>query len=251
MTRPQGQRVSLSPHATDDTEADNARHVAAFAARKARFLSVVSHELRTPLASIASFTDSLSSDELAPSERPLALAAVQRGTARMLTLVEDLMLISRLETGDLSLALTAVEVPTLVREAADELTAAEPGAVVEVDVATGPAVRGDAGLLRQLVYVLAGVVIGHAADRRAQLSAEPTADGWTITALGRQAEALTEEHLLASTLALAGPPARRRSTALWMLLADVTAERHGGSLTVGFDPAAGATVTARLATRAG
>ncbi len=59
-----------------------------------RFLTVISHELRTPLTTIASFTESLDTDDLAPDERSLALQAVRRNTDRMLTLVEDLMVVS-------------------------------------------------------------------------------------------------------------------------------------------------------------
>ena len=47
---------------------------------EARFLAVISHELRTPLTTIASFTESLDTDDLAPSERSLALSAVRRNT---------------------------------------------------------------------------------------------------------------------------------------------------------------------------
>ena len=51
---------------------------------EARFLAVISHELRTPLTTIASFAESLDTDDLAPGERSLALSAVRRNTERML-----------------------------------------------------------------------------------------------------------------------------------------------------------------------
>ncbi|HET9517869.1 MAG TPA: histidine kinase dimerization/phospho-acceptor domain-containing protein, partial [Actinoplanes sp.] len=68
---------------------------------QARFLSIVSHELRTPLTTIASFTESLDADELTPDERSQAVSAVRRNTHRMLALADDLMLVSRLQSGDL------------------------------------------------------------------------------------------------------------------------------------------------------
>jgi signal transduction histidine kinase len=53
---------------------------------EARFLAVISHEPRTPLTAIASFTESLAKDDLAPIGRSLALSAVRRNTDRMVTL---------------------------------------------------------------------------------------------------------------------------------------------------------------------
>lgn len=243
--------MSRSPGPSAELGPDVHTQGRSFASRKARFLAVVSHELRTPLTSIASFTDSLAGDELAPEERPLAVEAVRRNTERMLALVEDLMLLSRLETGDLPLAGTPVELPSLVREAAAALTAAEPQARLHVSATPGPPVRGDAGLLRQMFYAAAGAVTGHAADHSARLTAAPAGDQWAVTVVGRQAEELTEEHLLASTVAVAVPSGRRRSTALWMLLADAIAERHGGAMTIGYEPAEGAVVGLRLPIFAG
>jgi K+-sensing histidine kinase KdpD len=213
---------------------------------EARFLAVISHELRTPLTTIASFTESLDTDDLAPSERSLALSAVRRNTARMLTLVDDLMVVSRLQTGDLPLRPGEVELPGLIREAADLLAVREPHTAATVRVADGPALSGDGPLLRKLLYAVLGTVASGAADRSAAISTEAGADGWTVTITARQAEQLTDEHLMAGMLAEPEPPYRRRSTALWMLLADAIATRHGGSVELTFDPATGAGARIRL-----
>ena len=62
----------------------------------------------------------------------------------------------------------------------------------------------------------------------------------------RQSEQLTDEHLMAGMLADPEPPHRRRSTALWMLLAEAIAARHGGSVELTFDPETGAGAEIRL-----
>jgi K+-sensing histidine kinase KdpD len=216
-------------------------------ALEARFLAVVSHELRTPLTTIASFTESLDTDDLPPSERSLALSAVRRNTERMLTLVEDLMLVSRLQTGDLSLNLTKVDPPILVREAADSLAIHEPHtATSAIDAESGPPLQGDPTLLRQLFYAVVGTVSSGAADRSATVSTSGDPGGWTVTVNARQSEALTDESLMAGMLAMPEPPYRRRSTALWMLLANAIAARHDGSVQLTFDPATGAGAVIRL-----
>lgn len=213
---------------------------------EARFLSVVSHELRTPLTTIASFTESLDIDDLAPDERSLALTAVRRNTDRMLSLVDDLMVVSRLQTGDLPLNLSQVDLAGVVGQAAELLAAREPHTATELRVGPGPVVHGDGALLRDLFYAVFGTVASGAVDRSAGVTTTADADGWTVTVTARQSEQLTDEHLMAGMLAMPEPPHRRRSTALWMLLADAIATRHGGAVQLTFDPATGGGATVQL-----
>jgi hypothetical protein len=67
-----------------------------------------------------------------------------------------------------------------------------------------------------------------------------------VTVTARQSEELTDETLMSGMLAAPEPPYRRRSTALWMLLADAIVARHGGTVTLAFDPARGALAEIRL-----
>ena len=213
---------------------------------EARFLAVISHELRTPLTTIASFTESLDTDDLAPDERSLALSAVRRNTDRMLTLVDDLMVVSRLQTGDLELWPTTVHPGPLIHEVAELLASREPYTAAVVRAGDGPPLSADGPLLRDLFYAVIGTVASGAEDRSATVDAEADADGWRITVVARQAERLTDEHLMAGMLADPDPPYRRRSTALWMLLAEAIATRHGGSVELTYDPGVGAGAEIRL-----
>ena len=205
-----------------------------------RFLTVISHELRTPLTTIASFTESLDTDDLAPTERSVALAAVRRNTDRMLALVEDLMLVTRLQTGDLELRPAPVDLGALIQEAAELLASREPYTAATVQAGAGPPLSADAPLLRDLFYAVVGTVASGAADRSATVSATAGPAGWAVHVTARQAEQLTDEHLMAGMLATPDPPHRRRSTAVWMLLAEAIAARHGGSVRLTFDPQTGA-----------
>ncbi|MFI5932621.1 sensor histidine kinase [Actinoplanes sp. NPDC051494] len=215
-------------------------------ALQSRFLAVISHELRTPLTTIASFTESLDSDDLAPAERKIALSAVRRNTDRMLALVGDLMVVSRLQTGDLAPQPGPVELGTVIAQAADLLASREPYTAATVETADGPPLSGDAPLLRDLFYAVVGTVASGAADRSATVSTAPGPDGWTITVTARQSERLTDESLMAGMLADPEPPHRRRSTALWLLLAEAIAGSHGGSVELTYDPATGGGAQVRL-----
>ena len=209
---------------------------------QARFLAVISHELRTPLTTIASFAESLDSDELAPAERALALSAVRRNTDRMLALVEDLMVVSRLQTGDLELYPARIDLAAVVRAAADR----QPDIAATLKLGTGPALTADEQLLGELCYAVLGTVAGGAADRSAAITTSADAERWTVTVTSRQAAELTDEYLMAGLLATSQPPHRQRSTALWMLLAEAIAARHGGSVELTYAPTAGAGARIRL-----
>jgi K+-sensing histidine kinase KdpD len=213
---------------------------------EARFLAVISHELRTPLTTIASFTESLDTDDLAPDERSLALAAVRRNTDRMLTLVDDLMVVSRLQTGDLPVAPARVELAASVREAADLLATREPHTATNSTFGAGPPLSADPTLLRHLFYAVIGTLASGAEDRSAEVSTHADEAGWTVRVTARLTEELTNESLMAGMLAIPEPPYRRRSTALWMLLADGIAARHGGEVLLTYDPGRGAGATIRL-----
>ena len=70
-----------------------------------------------------------------------------------------------------------------------------------VRAGTGPPVTADAGLLRDLLYAVVGTVASGAADRSATVHAESGPAGWTVLVTARQAEQLTDEHLMAGMLA--------------------------------------------------
>ncbi|MDT4995072.1 MAG: hypothetical protein QOH97_4964 [Actinoplanes sp.] len=213
---------------------------------QARFLAVVSHELRTPLTTIASFAESLDAGDLAPAERSLALTAVRRNTERMLALVEDLMLVSRIQTGDLELTARPADLPALLRAAIDRLATAQPDTSATLRSAPGPLLTGDERVLGELFYAVLGTVAGSATDRSATVTADPDPEAWTVRVTTRRHGELTDEHLMAGTLALPEPPYRGRSTAVWWLLAEAAAARHGGSVELTYDPSAGGGAEIRL-----
>ncbi len=87
------------------------------------FVADVSHELRTPIASIAAAAETL--EEAAPdeSERRELVGLIQRQSARMKELIDDLMDLAQIESGAVELALEAVPVTELLREVAQDLAA--------------------------------------------------------------------------------------------------------------------------------
>ncbi len=84
---------------------------------KNEFVSMVSHELRTPLTGIAGFTDTLSDgwDSLPAGEVSEFLGIMRQETDHLSNLVEDILVIPRLEAGQLRLDPTVLELASEAR----------------------------------------------------------------------------------------------------------------------------------------
>ncbi len=90
---------------------------------KDRFLSMMSHELRTPLTSILGFTSILLTKEPGPltDDQEKQLISVHMSGQRLLSLVNDLLDVTRIESGKVLINTTLVDINTLIKELVDEL----------------------------------------------------------------------------------------------------------------------------------
>jgi len=116
------------------------------------FVADVSHELRTPIASIAAAAETL--EEAAPdeSERRELVQLIQRQSARMKELIDDLMDLAQIESGAVELLLEPVPVADLLREVAQDLAANASRRGVRIAI-TGDANASVAADRRRLLQV--------------------------------------------------------------------------------------------------
>jgi len=125
---------------------------------KDHFLATVSHELRTPLNVILGWAVVLRERELAP-EVQRALTVIERNARAQARLIEDVLDLSRISSGKLSLSLASVNVGEAVRAAALALrpAAEAKGITLTVDVADADAlltISADADRLQQILWNL-------------------------------------------------------------------------------------------------
>jgi len=116
----------------------------------------VSHDLRAPLSTIDGFSRLLEgSSAKGDAERSKHyLQRLRLGVANINELIAALLVVSRLLRAPM--AVQAVDLGALAKDAFSALQAAEPARVVHIDVQPGLGVQGDPALLRQLVDQLAG-----------------------------------------------------------------------------------------------
>lgn len=124
--------------------------------RMRRFVADASHELRTPLASIRGYSELSLRDPALSDTTESALTRIQAQSLRMTSLVEDLLLLARLDEGQ-ELVYGVVDVTQLAVETLGDAQVAGPDHLWRLEVGREPVtVPGDAGRLQQvLVNMLA------------------------------------------------------------------------------------------------
>lgn len=143
--------VGLALNAMIDN-VESALHVRATSERQLRqFVADASHELRTPLASIQGYTQLLQKDSV---DTDLALSRITSESQRMSGLVEDMLLLARLDAGR-ELEAVPVDVVPLVVDALSDAHAAGPGHLwsldIDEDAAASCVVIGDEAGMRQIL----------------------------------------------------------------------------------------------------
>jgi signal transduction histidine kinase len=115
--------------------------------------------MRTPLTSIISFSELLAGESAGLSPDGLRfLGIIERNADRLLRLIDDLLMLNRLEAGGLPLELTEVSLPELAAEAVKNAqpVAAKSRVSVHLDAGQGPAVAADPRRLTQVLDNLIG-----------------------------------------------------------------------------------------------
>lgn len=125
---------------------------------KSNFVSMVSHEFRTPLGIIMSSAGILERyhDRLPPEERRDQLASIQRSTRRMGDLMEEVLLLARLDAGRIGFEPKPLDLPRLCQTVAEEVAAVtiqHCPILVRTEPEDGPpqTARGDERLLRNIL----------------------------------------------------------------------------------------------------
>lgn len=140
------------------------------------FVANVSHELKTPLTVISGFAETLLDEDEEPAQRRRFAEAIQASAHRMHRMVDDLLDLSRIESGGWKPAPTALDASAIV---GDTLLPYRPAAEqkgITLDVEIAPDVQtvsADATALRQVVSNLVDNAIRH------------TAAGGSVTAFAR------------------------------------------------------------------
>src|SRR6185503_15876090 len=214
-----------------------------------RFVADASHELRTPLSAVRAYAELY---ERGAAERPddleRSMKGISRESERMSILVEDLLLLARLDDGR-PLEREPVELDEVVGEAVETAQAVDPERAIALH-AERATVLGDRVRLRQIVDNLLANVRAHTpAGTPASVSVRRK-NGSAEIAVTDAGPGLDEEHLehLFERFYRADASRSRASGGVGLGLAIVAAvaEAHGGTASASSRPGEGTTVAIAL-----
>lgn len=201
----------------------------------------VSHELKTPISALRAHLENLLDGVEEPN--PAVLALMLQQSERLTRLIEQLLELSRIESGDLPLEPEPVPLAPLVERVVGEVSAARPGKAIAVRAevpSSGPVVRADRERLHQVLLNLldnafrftpnGGSVVVRALEqgRVCQVSVEDDGPG------------IPQEHLaLVFERFYRVDPSRSRDdggTGIGLAIARSIVEAHGGEIWAESEP---------------
>ncbi|TXS49807.1 sensor histidine kinase [Streptomyces sp. or43] len=240
----------------DRIEAGNAAR-AETEQRMRRFIADVSHELRTPLAGIKGFTELYRMGGMPErADVDASMSRIEREAGRLAGLVEELLLLARLDedaaAAAQTLQVTPMDLRTLAADALHDLRALDPTRPVTLTgpgggpVAAAP-VLGDEARLHQVTSNLVGNAVAHTPAGTPVRIGVGTSDGLAVLEFRDEGPGMTRDQAeRAFDRFYRADRARARAQAgggagLGLAIVDSLVRAHGGRAEIHTRPGAGAT----------
>jgi two-component system OmpR family sensor kinase len=226
-----------------------------------RFVADASHELRTPLTSIRGFAELYRQGAVGTDEEVARIMGrIEAEGARMGVLVEDLLLLARLDQRR-PLTITPVDLAGIAGDAVHDARAVQPDRSIALhldgSLTDVPVVLGDEGRLRQVVGNLVTNALTHtppegritvtvAQDADPDVLLLSVADEGPGMSAADAARAFERFYRADSSRARTGEGAAAGGSGLGLSIAASLVEAHGGAISVDTAPGRGAVFTVRL-----
>ena len=218
--------------------------------RLRRFVADASHELRTPLTALRGYADLYRAGGLSDdASMEQAMRRIGTESKRMGALVEDLLLLARLDQGR-PIRHDRVDLSALATDAVADAQAIEPDRPLSADVRPGLVVTGDEDRLRQVVGNLFANVRVHTPPRSPVEVRLGAVDGQAVLDVIDHGPGIPPEHAeRVFDRFYRADPGRSRDrggSGLGLSIAASVLEAHGGSVSHRSTPGGGATFTVTM-----
>jgi CheY-like chemotaxis protein len=234
---------------TEAKEAELARQQTALAEReiqaKSQFLSRMSHELRTPLNAVLGFTQLLQIEarQSAHAEQLAKLGHIRAAGDHLLSLINDVLDLSGLESGELKLSRQAVELDSLVRRSVPlvESLATQHGVAVELGGLGGVADADPIRLRQVLINLLSNAIKYNHRGGRVVVQSRAAAGAAVLTVrdTGRGLSAAQIANLFEPFNRFGAENEGIEGTGIGLTIVKALVEGMGGTIDVASTPGAG------------
>jgi PAS domain S-box-containing protein len=219
---------------------------------KSNFVSMVSHEFRTPLGIIQSSSELLRSfyQRMQPDEREEQLDSISRNTRRMAGMMEEVLVLSRLDAGKLDFQPAALDLNIFCHRVVDEVqSATNRRCVIDLTLNSVPiAVQADERLLGHIfTNLLSNAVKYSEPGATVQFTVERDGSD-AVCVVSDQGIGISEEDQkqLFKAFHRGGNVGTRPGTGLGLLLVKRSTELHGGKVQVNSKIGEGTRVMVKL-----
>ena len=215
------------------------------------FVANVSHELRTPLTVIGGFAETLAEGSVSSEDRTRFARLIAANTQRMQRVVDELLDLSRIESGGWVPHPATVDVGEVATDvlAANAAAAQRQGVALDARIsADAREVYADRTALRQILGNLVENAIRHTSDGSIVIVASRETDGWTTVGVRDTGSGIAPQHLprIFERFYRVDTARSRASggTGLGLSIVKHLVEAHGGRVHAESTPGAGTLITA-------
>jgi len=219
---------------------------------KSNFVSLVSHEFRTPLGVIMSAADVLHRyfDRLPSEKRARHLGMIRKSTKNLASLIEEVLMLSRVEEGRMQFTPVPVELEKFCHTLCEEMRSATEGVCSILFRAVTPLAGAvsDETLLRHILTNLLSNAVKYSEPGSAvDFSAERRAGDVIFTIRDRGIGIPEDDQArLFTTFTRGRNVGSRPGTGLGLVIVQRSVQMHGGAIHLDSAPGAGTTVTITL-----
>ncbi|HUR45896.1 MAG TPA: PAS domain-containing sensor histidine kinase, partial [Candidatus Saccharimonadales bacterium] len=219
---------------------------------KSNFVSMVSHEFRTPLAIIQSSAELLREffQKMEPGERDEQLDSITGNTRRMVGMMEEILVLSRLDAGKLDFKPSPLDLNTFCCRVVDEvLSATSRRCGIELSLSPlPPQVHADERLLAHIMTNLLSNAVKYSEPEGSVRFAVQCRSGEAVFIIRDEGIGISgeDQRLLFTAFHRGANVGSRPGTGLGLLLVKRCVDLHRGKLKIESTPGRGTTVTVNL-----
>jgi two-component system OmpR family sensor kinase len=218
--------------------------------RLRRFVADASHELRTPLTSIRGYAELFRRGaDVRPDDLAKSMRRIEEEAERMGTLVEELLLLARLDEGR-PLERAPVDLSRIAADAVHDARATQPSRPIHLDAADPVVVGGDEARLRQVAANLLSNALTHTPERTSVRVRVARNGDYAALEVADDGPGMDEAHAARIfDRFFRADPARSRekgNVGLGLSIVSAIVGAHGGHVAVRTAPGAGSTFLVTL-----